>query len=568
MGKDVLSTVLTLLAEKLGRERFDLWFGAHTRFTLTGSNLLVETPNQFLQDWQRQHYRETLEAVCRQALASEAAESKAEGSNAAGSNAVGSKAAASEVVSVEFRVNESLAAVATSAAASDAVTSDAQATGAAASSCAPAKRGVNVARSQTNEKHGPRATQPAANGNHAVSYCTTVRPHRPATQIEPQATAEISITKSCGKISAQPTGHAAAVNGQSTAGEMLMPRRRFATLAAFVVGTGNRLAHASAQMVAERPGSLTPLLVYGPHGSGKTHLLEGIWSAARAQTHGLNCVYLSAEQFTTFFVGAARGGGMPSFRRKYRAVDLLLIDDLQFLAGRKGTLVELLHTIDTALREGRQLVFAADRAPADLSGLGPELSTRLAGGMVCPLEQPDQQTRFGLVQQFGRRLGIELSDDVAEFVAAQVTAGARELCGAVNRLHACSRMLGCSIDRAFSEETLADMLRQAGRAVRLADIERAVCHVFQLPKESLQSQRRAKHVSAARTLAMWLARKYTRAGLAEIGQYFGRRSHSTVISAHKRVTGWIAGQSEIELSDFRCKVDEALRRVEAQLRTG
>jgi chromosomal replication initiator protein len=278
-------------------------------------------------------------------------------------------------------------------------------------------------------------------------------------------------------------------------------------------------------------------------------------------------VYLSAEQFTTFFVGAARGGGMPSFRRKYRAIDLLLIDDLQFLVGKKGTLVELLHTMDTALRDGRQLVFAADRPPAELSGLGTELSTRLAGGMVCSLEPPDQPTRFGLVQQFGRRLGIELSDDVAEFVAAEVTAGAREICGAVKRLYAASRMLQCSIDRAFAQEHLSDLVRHAGRPVRLADIERAVCQVFQLSTESLQSQRRTKHVSTPRTLAMWLARKYTRAGLAEIGEYFGRRSHSTVISAQKRVSQWIEGQSEIELTDSRCKVDEALRRVEAQIRT-
>jgi chromosomal replication initiator protein len=347
-----------------------------------------------------------------------------------------------------------------------------------------------------------------------------------------------------------------------------LPRRRFATFSAFVVGTSNRLAHASAQMIAERPCTFNPLLLYGPHGCGKTHLLEGIWAAARNQARSLNCVYLSAEQFTTYYVAAARGGGMPSFRRKYRTVDVLLIDDLQFLAGKKGSLVELLHTIDTAQREGRQLVFAADRTPSELNGLGTELSTRLAGGMVCSLESPDLQMRSLLAQEFGRRLGIQLSADVAEFIAGQVTIGARELSGAVNRLHAASRMLECPIDRAFAEETLADLLRQGNRPVRLADIERAVCDVFSLPKESLQSERRAKQVSTARMLAMWLARKYTRAGLSEIGQYFGRRSHSTVISAHKRVTDWIDGQSEIELSHARCKVGEALRKVEAQLRTG
>jgi chromosomal replication initiator protein len=550
MSKDVLSTVLTLLVEKLGRERFDLWFGDHTRFTLAGGILLVEAPNQFLQDWQRQHYRGTLEAVCREALASHETTGHETASQATTGHATG-QAMTGDAIAVEFRVNESLS------------------VGQSTCAAAGGESNSNVAATQLSEQNGPNVTHPASNLNSAASNCTAVPPHRPVLHSKTlPCEGQSPLAKICGSNSPPANGKPAATNGKIGVAEMTAPRRRFATLAAFVVGAGNRLAHASAQMVAERPGSLTPLLVYGPHGSGKTHLLEGIWSAARSQSHGLNCIYLSAEQFTTFYVGAARGGGMPSFRRKYRAVDLLLIDDLQFLVGKKGTLVELLHTIDTALREGRQLVFAADRSPTELNGLGPELSTRLAGGMVCPLEPPDQQTRFRLVQQFGRRLGIELSDDVAELVAAQVTAGARELCGAINRLHAGSRMLGCSIDRAFAEETLADVLRHAGRAVRLADIERAVCHVFQLPKESLQSQRRAKQVSAARMLAMWLARKYTRAGLAEIGQYFGRRSHSTVISAHKRVTDWIAGQSEIELSDFRCKVDDALRRVEAQLRTG
>ncbi|HTQ38703.1 MAG TPA: DnaA/Hda family protein [Pirellulales bacterium] len=523
MSKDVLSTVLTLLVEQIGRERFELWFSANTRLTFDDNTLLVEASTQFLQDWLRQHYRGMLETACREALA---------GDGAANHSRPG------DLARVEFRLNQSLAA------------NTATCNGGAAHS--------------TSQPH--RRTNSAVHAS--VASCPKPAPTAKLESINPllPPAAEHSAP-----IHRAPMGctQPPPLNGKHPLPDTEpLPRRRFATLSAFVVGTANRLAHASAQMIADRPGSLNPLFLYGPHGSGKTHLLEGIWTAARTQTRGLNCVYLSAEQFTTFYVVAARGGGMPSFRRKYRSVDLLLIDDLQFLAGKKGSLVELLHTIDTALRDGRQLVFAADRAPAELTGLGTELSTRLAGGMVCSLEPPDQQMRFSLVHEFARRLGIELPADVAEFVAAQVTAGARELSGAVNRLHAVSRMLLSPIDRPFAEDALADLLRHAGRPVCLADIEQAVCDVFSLPKESLQSQRRARQVSAARMLAMWLARKYTRAGLSEIGQYFGRRSHSTVISASKRVTDWIDGQSEIELSHARCKVDEALRRVEAQLRTG
>ncbi|HZZ29411.1 MAG TPA: DnaA/Hda family protein [Pirellulales bacterium] len=502
MSKDVLPTVLALLAKQLGQERYELWFGANTRLTLHDNTLLVEASSQFLQDWLRQHYRCILETACREALANDAAK-------------------------VEFRMDEQLAAKSTPIA-------------------------------------SPPADQtPSHNGPASIPVLGLENPLREVSRSGKNSPIK-KVCPSNNGFSIAP--HA---NGLPAVAEHEpLPRRRFATLPAFVVGGANRLAHASAQMIAERPGSLNPLLLYGPHGSGKTHLLEGIWTAARGQVRGRNCVYLSAEQFTTFYVAASRGGGMPSFRRKYRTVDVLLIDDLQFFAGKKGTLVELLHTIDTALREGRQLVFAADRPPAELTGLGTELSSRLASGMVCSLEAPDQSMRCLLAQEFGRRLGIELPAPVAEFVAAQVTPGAREISGAVNRLHAASRLLECAIDHAFAEETLADILRHSGRTVRLVDIERAVCDVFSLPKESLQSPRRAKPVSTARMLAMWLARKYTRAGLSEIGEYFGRRSHSTVISAHKRVTGWIDGQSEIELAHARCKVDEALRRVEAQLRTG
>src|SRR5262249_22658678 len=151
-----------------------------------------------------------------------------------------------------------------------------------------------------------------------------------------------------------------------------------------------------------------------------------IWTAARTSRTPLNAVYLSAEQFTTLFVAALRGAGLPNFRRKYRGVDLLLIDDLQFLARKKATLSELLHTIDALLRDGRQLVFSADRPPSGLADLGPELTTRLSGGMVCRIEAPALPMRLGLVQQFAKRMALEMPNDVAELVAASIPAGARE----------------------------------------------------------------------------------------------------------------------------------------------
>jgi chromosomal replication initiator protein len=513
--KEIVSAVYAFLAEKLGRERFELWFGPATRISSRSNSLLVETAHQFSQDWLRRHYRQWIEE--------------------AGSAALGS------AIAVEFRLDSTLAAAAR-AARHDVLPR----TTAAPSSCQTKLESCV----DGFESHASIAMPAAATNSSGQTI--QIASHAGNSQF-----AKTSVRVSAPSIARTRTP----LRDEG-------PRRMGPTLQAYIVGAGNRLAHASAQMVAERPGSLNPFLVFGPPGSGKTHLLEGICAAARTQARSANAVYLSAEQFTTYFVEALRGSGLPNFRRKYRCVDLLLIDDLQFLAGKRATLVELLHTIDALLREGRQLAFAADRPPADLVGLGPELTTRLAGGMVCQVELPDGPTRLGLVQQFAQRLAMDLPLEVAEFVAARVTAGAREVSGAVKRLHASSRMLSRPIDLAFAEEALAELLHRSRRAIRLSDIEEAVCDMFGLPNDSLQSQRRSKDVSTPRMLAMWLARKLTRSGLSEIGQYFGRRSHSTVISAQKRVADWMEQQSEVLVSNSQCKVDEALRRVESRLRVG
>ena len=270
------------------------------------------------------------------------------------------------------------------------------------------------------------------------------------------------------------------------------PRRRFASLDTFVAGEANRLAITSAEMVVRQPGQHTPLMFYGPTSVGKTHLLEGIWTAARRSHQRLTAVYLSAEQFTSHFLEALRGSGLPSFRRKYRGVGLLMIDDLQFLVGKRATQVELLHTIDTFLREGRQLVFAADRSPAELAELGPELTTRLTGGLVCRIEPPDYATRLGIVGQMARRMKLHVPADVQQFVASRLTSHARELSGALCRLQATSQALGRPISLAMAEEALADLIRHSGRVVRLPDIEKAVCDVFGLEPASLQSDAKAK----------------------------------------------------------------------------
>lgn len=343
-------------------------------------------------------------------------------------------------------------------------------------------------------------------------------------------------------------------------------RRSFASLESLVVGDGNRVAHAAAASLLSRLGKVSPLLLYGPTGCGKTHLLEGIWTAARKSGQVKRVIYLTAEQFTTHFVDALKGSGLPSFRKKYRDVELLLIDDVQFFAGKQSTLVELLYTIDTLLREGRQVVLAADRPPADLKFLGSDIAARLGGGLVCGIEPADYHARHSILRQMADKGGIDVPHEVLSHVAAELSGDARQLSGALNRLAAVSQAHERPITMELAQTALVDIFAATRRAVRLPDIAGAVCHLFGLEPEQMHSPSRSPTVSHPRMLAMWLARKYTRSALSEISRFFRRKSHTTVLSAEETVKEWLAEGKTLALPQGNCRVEEALRRVEVQLR--
>jgi chromosomal replication initiator protein len=339
-------------------------------------------------------------------------------------------------------------------------------------------------------------------------------------------------------------------------------------LGEFVVGPSNRLACGAVELAASRPGDVSPLVIHGPSGVGKTHLLDVACQRLRAAQPGAVVVSLSAEQFTNGFLQALHGSGLPGFRRTCRSADLLVIDDIQFLVGKRATLLEFQLTVDALHRQGRQMVFACDRELDALSGLGPDLLTRLRGGMNAPVLAPDYEVRRGIVAALCARRSLEVPDEVVHYVATHMTRHARELIGAVNRLEATSLMLGVAVTAGMAEEALADLVRSSGRSVRLADVERAVCTAFGIEPGSLQSSRRARTVSQPRMLAMFLARKHTHAALTDIGRYFGRRSHSTVIAAQKTVGAWVAGRAPVVLAETEWDVEEAIRRVEDLLRAG
>ena len=344
-------------------------------------------------------------------------------------------------------------------------------------------------------------------------------------------------------------------------------KRRFASLSTFVVGEANRVAHMSAKMVSKQLGSITPLFVYGPTGVGKSHLLEGLWSTIRRQGRR-RCIYLTAEQFTSYFLESLHGRGLPNFRRRYRGLDLLIIEDVQFFAGKQATVSELLHTIDSLSRDGRQVVFSADRPPNELNQLGPELTNRLCGGLVVNMQPPDITMRLEILKRLAELRSVDAPDDVLHMIAQRLPDDVRKLHGALHRLAATSAALQQPITPLLARTALEEVFRSSTRHVQLGDIERVVCDSFGVEPKTLRSSCRTRNVSHPRMLAMWLARKYTRAGLAEIGEFFGRRSHSTVVSAEKKVNTWQNQGHVLRMASGDLNARDAIRQIEAKLHAG
>ncbi len=243
----------------------------------------------------------------------------------------------------------------------------------------------------------------------------------------------------------------------------------------------------------------------------------------------------------------------------------MLLDDLQFFIGKRRTLEELLHTIDTLQAAGAQIVVAADRSPAELNELGGELTSRIAAGVSVGIDAADETLRRRLLDRLCDAAELDVDPGVLDIVATGIAGGAREMQGVLNRLRVTHDLLGAPIDEALARRVVADTNRQTTPRVQMADIQGAVCRVFGIDKQSLKSNKRTKAATEPRMLAMWLSRKYTQAAWSEIGEYYGRRSHSTVISACRRVEQMI-GRTHAP-TGAGDRLQDALRQVEAELRT-
>ncbi len=344
------------------------------------------------------------------------------------------------------------------------------------------------------------------------------------------------------------------------------PARRWRKLGEFVVGPCNRVAIASALSVIEQPGQgANPLVLHGPVGTGKTHLLEGIYVGLRRARAEARVVYVTAEEFTNRFVQAMRTGQLAGFRRHFRDCDALLLDDLHFLASKRATQEEFLHTFDALLADGRQLVLACDCHPRLADELTPELIDRLLGGAVWGLMPPEGETRRAILRAKAAAGAIPIPEDVLQLLADQLRGNVRELEGALHGLWHYSRATRQPIDLALANEALADLLRHSVRVVQLTDVDAAVCRALKLEVGALQSKGRSWAVSHPRMVAMFLARKHTAAAYSEVGAYFGARNHSTAVAAEKKVRLWLAGDATLTLGGRQLRVRDVVERAEREL---
>ena len=348
------------------------------------------------------------------------------------------------------------------------------------------------------------------------------------------------------------------------------PKRSVPTLKSFSFAPQASLLQGAVAQVIQTPGQISPVLVYGPTGSGKTHLLEAITHQYRRQLRLKKCLYVSADQFTTQFVASLRQGtGLPMFRRKFHGLDLLAIDDIQFFAGKKATLVEFQQTIDHLQRLGKQILLASDRSPFELGELGAEICTRIESGLHCSTQYPDFDGRLKIAMGMCQTRNIRLAKPVLELIAEKLPRDMRRLSGAINRLHAYATTFGDTISESFARKALEDLFSQSGPScTTMVSIEKAVCDFCQVKPQELKSGSRQKRISTARMLAMYLSREYTGAAFSEIGEYFGGRSHSTVIAAQKKVKHWLVDNKGISLPHAKFTTKEAIERLESDLRIG
>lgn len=313
------------------------------------------------------------------------------------------------------------------------------------------------------------------------------------------------------------------------------------TFETFVVGKPNEFAYACARRVAEAPATagFNPLFLYGGVGLGKTHLMHAIAWELSTNTRGgrpVSVAYMSAERFMYRFISALRSQSTLEFKNELRSVDVLMIDDLQFLIGKDNTQEEFFHTFNALVDAGKQIVISADKSPSDLSGLEDRLRTRLGCGMVADLHATTFELRYSILEAKAQRAGVEVPPKVLEFLARKITSNNRELEGALNRLVAHANLFNRQVTIDTANEVLHDVLKAHDRKISIQEIQKSVCEHYNIRLVDMSSARREQKVARPRQVAMYLAKQLTSKSLPDIGRHFGNRDHTTVMHAVSRIT--------------------------------
>jgi len=492
------------ISDRIGEQRYQLWFRGHTRFRLDDDVLTVGVPNLHYQEWLSKKFTSAVNAAAETIL--------------------------DRRIDVRFRIVPELF-------------------------------------------RAQRAAEQAAAGEARLATNSAAPDVLPPVAAQPAPAAERPKS---------PPVAASLFDGidESTSRKRKPGKRRWRHLSEFVPGAGNRVAFAAAMNAVEEPGQgPNPLVVHGPVGTGKSHLLEGIFAGLKRSDSTLRVLYVTAEDFTNRFVAAMRFGKQPAFRRHFRGCDALLLDDLHFLAKKRATQEEFLHTLDALLDDGKQIVVSCDCHPRLNDDFLPELRDRLLGGAVWGLQPPDAETRLAILRAKALGRGREtrrqgdkelegrtlIPEEVLRFVADNLRGNVRELEGALHSLHHYSRVAQKPISLALAREVLADLLRHCVRATTLPEVDAAVRSILSLPHGALQGKERSWAISHPRMLATFLARKHTAASYAEIGKHFGGKGHSNAVAAEKRVRQWLEKNETVTAGGRQWPARDLMEAIEREL---
>ncbi len=327
------------------------------------------------------------------------------------------------------------------------------------------------------------------------------------------------------------------------------------TFATFVEGKSNQLGLAAARQVAENPGgAYNPLFIYGGVGLGKTHLMQAVGNAMVARNPNAKVVYLHSERFVADMVKALQLNAINDFKRYYRSMDALLIDDIQFFAGKERSQEEFFHTFNSLLEGGRQIILTCDRFPKEINGLEERLKSRFGWGLTVAVEPPELETRVAILMKKAEQVNVDLPHDAAFFIAQRIRANVRDLEGALKRVIASSNFTGRPIDVELVREALKDLLALQDKQVGIDNIQRVVCEYYKIKMNDMISKRRSRSVARPRQVAMALAKELTNHSLPEIGEAFGGRDHTTVLHACRKIK-----ELQEETADIREDMKNLLR---------